>query len=395
MQDIISVQDNDAKQNQIKLIRGGSMYFALLEKLIRSANTSIHVQTYIFNDDTTGLQIGMALMDAAKRGVQVYVLADGYASQVLSQNFINRLRASGIHFRFFQPIFKRKSFYFGRRLHHKIVVIDARFSLVGGVNITNRYNDLPASPAWLDYALYAEGPVAKELCTLCWKTWNNFPEKLVDTPCNDVFFVPGAEKGVEVLMRRNDWVRKKNEISSSYIHMLRNAKSHVTIICSYFLPGKVIRRLLYYASKRGVAIKVITAGNSDVKIAKYAERWLYDWLLRNKIEIYEYQPTVLHAKCATCDNNWSTIGSYNINNLSTYASIELNLEIRDAGFSQMLTEEIHAIMKKDCIQITNETNKKTKNLIIQFSRWCAYQFIRVVLYMMTFYFKQKRGNKKY
>ena len=93
-----------------------------------------------------------------------------------------------------------------------------------------------------------------------------------------------------------------------------------------------MRRLLTNAAKRGVKIKVITAGPSDIMLAKHAERWMYDWLLRNKIELYEYQPAILHAKVAVCDSEWITIGSYNLNNISAYASIELNLDVHNADF---------------------------------------------------------------
>jgi len=101
------------------------------------------------------------------------------ASQVLSQSFIDELRKTGIHFRFFESIFKSKYFYFGRRLHHKVAVFDAKYALVGGVNISDRYNDLRGKQAWLDFALYVEGEIAKQLCGLCWLTWNGDLQRLI------------------------------------------------------------------------------------------------------------------------------------------------------------------------------------------------------------------------
>ena len=144
------------------------------------------------------------------------------------------------------------------------------------------------------------------------------------TPCEKKqlnFKIP-LENRSEVRIRRNDWVRRKNEITATYVSMLRTANKQITILCSYFLPVKVIRKQMVYAVKRGVSIRVIAAGRSDVMLAKYAERWLYDWLLRNGIELYEYQRNVLHGKIAVSDDEWITIGSYNINNISTYAGIE-------------------------------------------------------------------------
>lgn len=380
-------------RNKIKLIRGGKEYFDLLLHLINKATDSIHLQTYIYDDDETGQLVANALKAAAKRNVQVYLLTDGYASHVISKNFIDGLKDGGVHFRFFEPFFKSDHFYFGRRMHHKVFVADAKFAVVGGINIANRYNDMPGKPSWLDFSLYAEGEVARELCVLCWKTWNIFPAKMGITPCEEkqLLFDFKDEETSMVRMRRNDWVRGKNEISATYIKMLRNARSHITILCSYFLPGKIIRRLLSNAAKRGVKIKVVIAGSSDIMLAKYAERWMYDWLLRNKIKLYEYQPTILHAKVAVCDSEWLTIGSYNVNNISAYASIELNLDVSNADFAKAVEQILETIIQDECVAITKEVHSQTKNIFKQFIRWCAYQIIRIVYYLLTFYYKQRRS----
>ncbi len=375
--------------NRVQLVHGGREYFQILLQLIGEARESIHLQTYIFDDDETGTQVAEALMAAAARKVDVHLLTDGYASQVLSQRLINRMRGAGIQFRFFEPVFKSKHFYFGRRMHHKVFVADARVSLTGGVNISNRYNDMPGTPAWLDFALYAEGPVAQQLCVLCWKTWYSFPKKMGLTPCEELPVLPPLQPAnTGVRMRRNDWVRRKNEISVTYIEMFRHARSHITILCSYFLPGKVIRRLLQHASRRGVKITVITAGPSDIMLAKHAERWLYDWLLRNKIELYEYQPSVLHGKVAVCDGEWLTIGSYNVNNISAYASIELNLDVRDAVLARETEAAFQELIAQHCIPINSQTHKR--NPLVQLVRWFSYHFIRLVFYLFTFYYKKQR-----
>ncbi len=376
--------------NKTKLLRAGAEYFNTLIELILNAKESIHLQTYILAEDETGTLITNALKQAVQRNVNVYLLADGYASQSLSNHFIKDLIASGIHFRFFEPIFKSRYFYFGRRLHHKVVVIDAKYAVVAGANIADRYNDLPNHPAWLDFALYVEGKIAKELCTICWKTWNSFPKKMGLTPCETKNTVYENTAGSTITMVRNDWVRNKNEISATYIKMLQNAKHEVTILCSYFLPGKKIRKHIILAMKRGVRIRIIAAGKSDIMIAKSAERWLYDWLIRNGIELYEYQKTVLHGKLAVCDDEWMTIGSYNINDISAYASIELNLNVEDAAFTKDIREQLDKIISDDCIRITMENHVKTNNIFKQLSRWFSYELFRLVFYLFTFYFKQHR-----
>ena len=158
---------------------------------------------------------------------------------------------------------------------------------------------MPGQPAWLDFALLAEGPVVQHFCEVCNKMWIGQLQKRTAVLCGENSLNSDtAAYSSAVRVRRNDWVRRCNEISGTYIEMLRSAKKEVTIFCSYFLPGRFMRRLLASAAKRGVIIKVVAAGPSDVLVSKYAERWLYDWLLRNNIQLYEYQPTVLHAKIA-------------------------------------------------------------------------------------------------
>jgi cardiolipin synthase len=377
------------KQNKLQLVRGGKPYFDCLIGMIERAKESIQLQTYIFDVDETGRIVADALKAAAQRKVKVYVLVDGYASKKIPRAFIQELTDAGIHFRFFNPLFKSEYFYFGRRLHHKITVVDTRYALAGGVNITNRYNDMPDEPAWLDFALFLEGEAAMELCVHCWKTWKNYPTRKVSTPCEQKQVHFPAGDASEVSVRRNDWVRRRNQISATYINMFRNAKSHITILCAYFLPGRVIRRQLRYATERGVKIKVITAGVSDVKISKYAERYMYGWMLRHGIELYEYQPTVLHGKIAVCDGAWMTIGSYNVNDISAYASIELNMNVRNKPFSENTEKMLLQIAEKDCVQVTSEYYRRSGNLIIRFARWLSYKFFRFMFVLSTFYFKHR------
>ncbi len=376
---------------EVRIIRGGLPYFSLLEKLILEAKDTIHIQYYIFDDDQTGSRIISLLKDAAHRCVKIYIMADGFASQRISPLNLLSLKQAGVQFRFFEPFLKSKYFYFGRRLHHKMIVIDSRLAVIGGLNISDRYNDLPNKPAWLDFALYVDGPLAQELCILCWKTWNGFPKNMGITPCEKIQlpWVIDNVTPIRARLLRNDWVRGKVEISSAYHRLLRTAQDEITLLSSYFLPGQSLRKLMVQAVHRGVKIKIITTGHSDVWITKWAERWLYDWLLRNKIEVYEYQKNILHGKLGICDGKWFILGSYNINDLSAYAGLELNLEIADIDLTRQFQDILHPLIKYDCIQITSDVHLKSKNIFIQFQRWLTFEFLRLVLFLFTFYLKQK------
>ncbi|HOZ78633.1 MAG TPA: phospholipase D-like domain-containing protein [Ferruginibacter sp.] len=379
------------KKNKIALVKSGQPYFSLLLKLINEASHSIHLQVYILESDETGTSVVNALVAAANRGVQVFVLADGYASQSLNDSLVEEMESAGIRFRFFNPILRSRNFYFGRRLHHKVFVTDAQHCLVGGINIGDRYNDVGETRAWLDFALHAEGAVAEALCKFCLKRWTRFEQHAASYDCKPgkKTATSGNEFTGEIRIRENDWVKNKNDISSSYKQLLRTAQEEVIICCSYFLPGVIIRKVFAATVRRGVTIKVIIAGKTDVPVSKYAERWLYDWMLRNNIELYEYQASVLHAKVGTCDDQWLTIGSYNMNQISAYASVELNLDVHNTDFVKDVKKQLQQVIEKDCVRITTENHLRAKNIFIQFGRWCAYQFIKIAISLFTFYFKRQ------
>lgn len=376
--------------NRVSLVKGGKPFFDRLLQLIGDAREHIHLQTYIFGNDETGHMVKEALVEAAKRKVQVYVLVDGYASQHFPKPWIQELELAGAHFRFFEPLLRSTGFYFGRRLHHKVVVVDATYALVGGINIADRYNDVSGTAAWLDFAAFVEGEIAGQLCMVCCATWKNFRSGKAAVNCNDTAPLTfGNDEKSQVRIRRNDWVRNRKQISRTYQQMFREAKSDILILSSYFLPGKNIRWQLKKAIARGVRVRLIAAGLSDVPIAKQAERWLYDWLLRKGVTVYEYHDNILHGKLAVCDRSWLTIGSYNINNISAYASIELNLDIKNETIAMEARQQLEAIIRNSCTEITSEQIALNRNVFRQFYRWCCYQTIRLLFFLFTFYFRQR------
>jgi cardiolipin synthase len=380
-----------SRKNMARIVRGGADFFAALKLLIEKADHVVHLQTYIFASDSTGSAVAGWLMAAARRGVSVYLMADGYASRALNKELIFQLKEAGVHFRFFEPLFRGPDFYFGRRLHHKVVVADERFALVSGSNIADRYNDLPGQPAWYDMALHIEGDAVLELYDICLKIWERDPTKknLLRKKLHDIFNYISAKDAVGIRVLQNDWVRRKLEIYFTYHKLFKQSRTSITIVCSYFLPGLSLRNRLSKAAKRGVDVRVVLANTSDVTLTKHAERYLYRWMLRNGIKVYEYLPAVLHAKVAVVDNEFLSLGSYNLNDLSAKASVELNLLVKDNELAEEMKAEIEQIIATKCLPIDASNYPLRLFSARQLWQFFCYHLLRFMLTIGTFYFKQE------
>jgi cardiolipin synthase A/B len=375
--------------NKARLVQSGKTFFDLVSQLIVSAKQNVFLQFYIFLNDETGIAVIEALKEATKRGVLVYLYIDSYASKELPETCISEMKEAGINLKLFEPLLRSKHFYFGRRLHHKVVVVDGIYSLVGGINICNRYNDMPGEPAWLDMALFCEGEISSKVQDICVKMWNS-KNKLPSIKNPQIATKSKPGESIMVKVSRNDWVKGKKEVWTSYLEMFTNAEKSITIMCSYFLPGKLFRQKLAAAARRGVSVKIILAGISDIMLAKQAERYLYQWMLRNDISIYEYKETVLHAKIAVYDSCRVTIGSYNVNGLSAHASLEMNMDVQDVGFASNTEKQLDAIISKHCEQVTKENYSSSTNIFRQFWQWACYNVINKMLFLATFYFRQEK-----
>lgn len=192
-----------------------------------------------------------------------------------------------------------------------------------------------------------------------------------------------------VRVRRNDWVKRRSEVWNTYRLLFAMANESITIMSSYFLPGRTYRKLLSRATARGVKVKVILAGKSDVPLSKNAERYLYDWMLKKNIEIYEFETTVLHAKMSVADRNQVTIGSFNVNNISAYASLELNLEVKSSGFASYIHDVLDEVIANNCKQITLQNYKSSINIFRRAWHKICYVVVNWILTLFTFYFKQE------
>lgn len=361
----------------IELIHSGEFFFNRLKELIDTAQTEIHLQTYIFENDLTGNDIANHLKQAAKRGVRVYMLLDAYGSATLPNGFVQDLRQSGIFFRFFSPLFSLNNFHLGRRMHHKVVVADEKRALIGGINIADKYRGSVDTEPWLDYAVYLNCPASKDLQRLC----------------RDYFYRDGSSKKIMPVLhstgkalvgiRQNDWLKNKTEVCDAYTQAILGAKEEIIIIGSYFLPGRRLANALKKVGKRGVKIKIILAGTSDVPLVRRAAMYLYSSFLGQNMSIFEWSKSVVHGKAAVIDGEWATIGSFNLNSLSCYGSIEMNVEIHSSYFAEVLHAHFQQVIGQ-CKRITHKTLKDKNSLLNRLANFMAYKIVRMAIHFLTF-----------
>ena len=358
----------------VELLHSGNEFFDAAKKIIDEAKEVIHLQTYIFKFDKTGKEIGKHLINAAKRGVQVYVLPDRYGSKELPPKFIDELKSAGIHFRFFSPLFSTESISIARRIHHKILVADKHTVLIGGINIGDKYHGSAGVVPWLDFAVMVKGTCNQFIHNLCESIYKK------NKRMSSATFSSGK---IDVRYRINDWYKRKNEIYYTYKRGFATSKKSISIVACYFLPGYFFLRRIKNVAKRGVKIKIVVGGISDIPMFHHAEKYLYDYLLRNGIEIYEWTESVMHGKAAVFDEKWCTIGSYNLNNLSKYQCMEMNVDIDDPVFSKKLSDDLDYIIHEKCTKITSENTVKQRNFFYRIKLSFAYYWYKLFMYLMV------------
>lgn len=346
-----------------------------LEKLINTTTHELHLQTYIFDSDETGIRIAQALINAAQRGVTIFIVLDAYGADRLNKETQQQLTQAGIRLRFFGQLGTAGSLAWGRRLHHKIVVVDRCKALVGGINISNRYAGY-GEEAWLDFALLVEGPAVTQIVKICqqvYSQWFVLPQK----GFRQFEHLEHHDKSIKIQLLQNDWLRSKNQIALAYANAIKAAQKEIIIANSYFLPGRFFRKRLKEAAKRGVKIKILLPGVSDVPLAKQAIHYLYRFLLRNNIEIYEWMPSVLHGKVACVDGKWCTVGSYNLNYLSAYASIEFNIGVLDEEFSNGFAQHLNSLLLLNCVQVQKADFMAKQSWLKLFSYWFSFRVLKL------------------
>jgi cardiolipin synthase len=394
-----------SRYNRADFLIESDSYYNLFIELIRNAKKSVHLQTYIFDMDDFGTKVHAALKQASLRGVLVYVMLDSVGSKNFSFKNETDLNIKNIYFCRYNRFGYSWLFQWGRRLHHKVLLVDNDKSIVGGINVTKSGYGVVVNQQQMDFAVYLEGPIIIELtryCELIFKRECQKQEKksnlmssnhdeiinrAYENKINATDKVVASDRSVDLQVIINDWVVKRWQISSQYSKLARNAKKSITIINSYFFPKQKFIKELIEAANHGVRVRLILPKKSDWPTYILASQYLYSYFLRNGIEIYEWEKSILHGKLSTVDGLITTVGSFNLNYTSYKQNVEMNITIFSKQFTENLDLVIQEIIDVGCkkidkLEYASQTSFRLKT--VQFFCYLILSIIASLSVILTF-----------
>jgi cardiolipin synthase len=359
--------------NEVHLLRGGLALFPALCACIDQAQGSVWLAMYIVSPVGQSTSVLQSLMQAARRGVRVYMVVDGFGSADAPTSLWQELESAGIHLTIYRPMHKLWGLLDAsqwRRMHMKLCVIDNRHAFVGGINLIDDHFD--PNHGWseqprLDYALQVCGPVVTPVLHTIKAVWtrakfgrdwrDELPHLLQErnkmrrlrqwvqqarlrlTPSERDHMAQAAASRAPMrsafVLRDN--LRQRRTIEQAALQAISQARERIDIVTPYFYPRRAIRLALRHAAARGVKVRLLLQGKLDYRIAGLAARVLYGELQQHGVRIFEYQPAFLHGKALCVDDEWATVGSSNLDPLSLVLNLEANLIVKDRGFVRTLS----------------------------------------------------------
>jgi cardiolipin synthase len=336
--------------NKVTLLEDGAVTYKAMMAAIKSATDSINLEMYIISDGSVGQEFANALIERQQHGVQVDIIYDSFGSMNTPSSFFDRMRRSGIavlQYRPLNPLESRLPWAPAHRDHRKMLVVDGRIAFTGGINISEVYasglhtsdKKAPLS-AWRDTDIEVQGPAVAEFQRLFISEWHH--QK--GAPLSSRNYFPKLEReGSDILRVIGSVPERFSLIYVTLISAIVYSENNAYITDAYFAPDRQILRALEAAARRGVDVRLLLPGGADEPFIISAQRFHYDDLLRAGVKIYEWKGKMLHAKTATIDGVWSTVGTSNLD----WWSIARNNEVNAIILSHPFGEQMNLMFKND------------------------------------------------
>lgn len=303
-------------------------FYAALHEAIADARFRIDLEMYIFESDEVGWEFARQLSRKAQQGVQVRVCYDSIGCQGTDEALFLLMAENGVHLKEYNPTFPLPR-NLRRRNHRKVLIVDDRIGFLGGFNLM--------AVDWRDTGVGLTEPrLIKELRYQFDLVWQS--KKLRMRALARRKWRRRREPSAQLQVVPGFGLHRFNLIRQEYLRAIVQARERIDITNSYFVPDLGMLRALRKAARRGRQVRILTAGVSDVPVAKCASEAIYAKLLRAGARIFEYQPTILHAKSAVIDGRWFTVGTANIDHLSFFHNLEINLFGVDSVSAEVLSQ---------------------------------------------------------
>ncbi|ABD69034.1 phospholipase D/Transphosphatidylase [Rhodoferax ferrireducens T118] len=370
--------------HQILLLQGAQAFFPALVRAIERSAHEVRLETYIFSVEAAGESVAIALEQAARRGVAVYLVMDGVGTPRIPAQWASRFDTSGVKWRIFSPLGRFGLFIPSRwrRLHRKLCVVDGTVAFCGGINVLDdwydpNYGTLKAPR--FDFAVQVTGPLVQAVHETMAQFWwrsqaastirqSDFPAawlalqeavKLKLQARSDAEMprdagtlaheAAGENTNADLVLRDN--LRNRSRIERAYRKAIGAARTEIIIANAYFVPGRKLRKGLMHAAQRGVRVRLLLQGRYEYFMQYHAARSVYGALLAAGVEIHEYSVSFLHAKVAVIDSHWATVGSSNLDPLSLLLAREANVVMDDVAFAQNLRSRLEDALVQDGVRV--------------------------------------------
>ena len=329
--------------NHFQLLDDNERFFERMLQTIESATAYVLLEMYLVESGIIAGRFVEALGRAARRGVRVCVIFDGFGSLGLGAAYRRTLIEAGVELRTFNPIALRARLQNFLRDHRKLLLVDGNTAFTGGAGLTDEFA-IPGPPGqpWRDLMVEITGPVVADWQRAFDRTWRRSGAELglpVPSVC------PPLAEGADGRVSLSE-ARARSMLANGVVRRIQLARERAWIMSAYFVPSRRFRKALRGAARRGVDVRLLVPGpRTDHPWVRQAARRFYGKMLRSGVRIFEYQPRMLHAKLIISDD-WVSIGSSNLDRWSFKWNLEANQEVQNAAFASIAA----AVFEGDCAQ---------------------------------------------
>ena len=320
-----------------EVLQNGDQFYTSMLAAIRGARRTIALETYNFNKGEIGETFTVALVDAAQRGVEVRLVLDAFGASAPPPNLDDRIKKAGGLVHWFNQIGPWTVESTNTRTHRKLLVVDSEVAYTGGAGIADTWvGNALNKEQWRDTQFKVTGPAVRLLEACFFENWLEAGGE--GEPVLHAQPATGSRDTRSVVIWSNP-VGGVSNVKQLYLYSIAAARESIDIQSPYFVPDASGRAALTEARKRGVKIRILSDGDiTDAKSVKHASRRTYQRLLNDGIEVYEYEPTMMHAKLMVVDKIWTVLGSGNFDNRSLELNDEITIAVHDPDLSRTLTE---------------------------------------------------------